>query len=181
MEYKKSFKEGKRMEMKKIMTVTVVLVLGMFVIFGFSQKPEAAESADLSIMGMEIGSSFVYNVDAGDIAPAQYFAINLPVGNNVVGGFTLIDGDGATSLDYSLLKLSYFIGEQKPMGVDVYVGGGGAAPNVSGGVGFFLNLLGKSLEETVSTTLKLKASYILTETVNTSGSFMVSLTGQLGI
>jgi len=136
----------------------------LFIIFAFSNKREAVEASDLNILGIEIGTCFVYNVDAGDIGPAQYFSINLPVGDNMVGGFTLIDGDGATALDYNLLRFSYFIGQKKPLGVDLFVGGGGAVPNISGGAGFFINLLGKELEETISTVLKFKAAYILTET-----------------
>lgn len=155
--------------------------LSLFIVFAFSSKAEKAFGSDLNILGMEVGTCFVFNVDTNDIGPAQYFSINLPVSENLVGGFTLIDGDGATSLDYSLLRLSYFIGQKKPMGVDLCVGGGGALPNLAGGVGFFINIFGKELEETVSTALKFKATYILTETQNESGSFIMTLTGQFGL
>jgi hypothetical protein len=166
----------------RVFVKLMVLVFWCFLIaLVFSTNGEKALGSDLRILGMEVGTCFVFNVDTDDIGPAQYFSINLPVSDNLVGGFTLIDGDGVTALDYSLLRLSYFIGQKKPMGVDLYVGGGGALPNLAGGVGFFINVLGKELEEAVSTALKFKAAYILTETANESGSFILTLTGQFGL
>lgn len=169
------------MKMRIFVKLMCLSFLSLFIVFALSSKAEKAFGSDLNILGMEIGTNFIYNFNTNDIGPAQYFSINIPVSENLVGGFTLINGDNVTALNYSLLRLSYFVGKKKPMGVDLYVGGGGAGPNLAGGVGFFINILGKELEETVSTALKFKAAYILTETANESGSFLISLTGQFGL
>jgi len=104
---KKRVEEDNAMKRRVILKAAAVSFLILFIIFAFFSKYETAEASDLNILGIEIGTCFVYNVDAGEIGPAQLFSINLPVGTNIVGGFTLIDGDNVTALDYNLLRFSY--------------------------------------------------------------------------
>jgi len=162
-----------------------IMILGISIIFlslATAWDLKAASVPDIQIVGTEWGSSFIYNVDANKFGPAQYFAINLAVGNNIATGFTIINGDGVTALDYNLLKFSYFIDSKKlPVGVDIMLGGGGAVPNVAAGVGLFINLLQKQIEDTLTTALKCKVWYLVTETANSSGSLMMTLSGQIGL
>lgn len=170
------------MKSKKLLVLLFVGIVFTYLSLIPTWNSEAADNTEIDIVGLEWGSSFVYNFDANELGPAQYFSINLAVADNIVVGFNTINGDGAVALDYNLLKLSYFISaKKKPMGIDILVGGGGVGPNITAGAGLFINLFQKKIEESFSTILKCKIYYLFTDTVNTSGSLMASLTGQLGL
>ncbi len=170
------------MKLKKTLVVTVILGISFMVLsFPSPRYLEAAEGTDMSIVGIEWGSTFGYNLNESDFGPGQYFGINLAIANNMAAGFTVIAGDGVNVLDYNLLKFSYFIGgKKKPLGIDVLVGGGGATPETAAGAGLFLNLFHKQAED-ITTVLKLKVGYIITATDNAKGSLLFTLSGQIGI
>ena len=170
------------MNKKRLILFVVILMAGLFMLPYLSmQSINVAEGADLNIVGIEWGSMFAYNFNTSKLGPAQYFCVNLPVTDSIIVGFTKIDGDGVNVLDYDLLKFSYFIsGKKMPMGIDLLIGGGGTTPNITAGLGIFINVFQKRVEDVISSSLKLKIDYLLTEAVNNSGTLGLSLTGQIG-
>jgi hypothetical protein len=134
------------MKSKKLLLLLFVGIVFSFLSLIPTWNLEAADNPEIDVVGIEWGSSFVYNFDANEFGPAQYFSINLAVADNIIVGFNTINGDGAVALDYNLLKICYFIGaKKKSMGIDILVGGGGVGPNITAGAGFFINLFQKNI------------------------------------
>lgn len=164
--------------MKRKLTFLLFILSGA-VIFTFISAPISVDaSTDVNIVGMEVGSCFIFNIDQEDFAPAQYFAVNLAITDNLIAGFTSIRGDGTIALNYDLIKISYFISEKKPLVIDILVGGDGA--NITAGLNITFNIFEKKMTDALSTALKFKTGYLLTETSNPTGSIIVGLTGQVG-
>jgi len=160
----------------RLLPVLVIFGLCLF-LFSFTGREANAET-DIGIVGLEVGSCFIFNIDVEDFAPAQYFSINLGVSEGMIAGFTSIRGDGTIALNYDLFKLSYFISKSKPIGLDILVGGCGG--NVTAGVNMFFNIFQNQIADMLSTILKFKVGYLLTETTNPTGSAIIALTGQIG-
>ena len=170
------------MKSKRILSVVAIFGINILVLgFTSPMDSKAADGTDMNIVGIELGSVFCYNLTQKDFGPGQYLGINLAVANNLAVGFIVIAGDGTNVLDYNLLKFSYFIvGEKRPLGLDVLIGGGGAGPDTTAGAGFFLNILQRQAED-ITTAIKLKVSYLFTANVNPEGSLLLALSGQIGL
>ncbi len=156
----------------------IIAFLGLLTLMYSTPSFEARGESDIGIVGMEVGSCFIFNIDQSDFAPAQYFAVNLGVSKSINAGFTSIKGDGVIALNYDLFKLSYFIFKASPIGMDILVGGCGG--NVAAGLDIFFNIFQNRIEDSLSTVLKFKLGYLITETGNPTGSVLATLTGQIG-
>jgi hypothetical protein len=155
--------------------VLLIIVLFLFSIYPvFAQK----NNSDISVIGIETGAVFAYNLDAMDYGPGYYFTLNLNVADNFQVGFCRITGDGINSLDYNLFKVSYFF--LSKLGVDVVIGSDGAM-QLAAGAGVFYNIFENRVSQQLSTVLRLSMDYIYTDTTNPLGSIVIKLGGQVGI
>ena len=157
--------------------IIFTVLLSSFLIFSvFGQEKEVI--TDSNIVGIEIGTLFVFNIDRQDFGPAQYFGVNLTVAKNMQTGFVSIRGDNINSLSYNMFITTFFFNQN--LGLSLCVGADGVF-NLSAGMNIFANILKRRFNDQLSTVLKIRIGYIYTETSNQTGSIIVGFTGQIGL
>lgn len=148
----------------------------------FCSVPLFAQS-DTDILSISVGNLFAYDLDAGDLGTARELSLGFGLSDRMEAGFHFYQGDGLVFADYALFSLSYAAGSL--MGLDLFTGARtsllpAGSSGLSSGLGYYLNLFAKEFDQTLSTILKLRVHYLMTEGIAPEkGMLLVSLAGKI--
>lgn len=140
--------------------IVLILASMVFITGGISTA-----EADTRILSMGMGSLFGYNLSTDNLGTAQELTIGFGLAEDLEAGFHFITGDGTNFPTYNLFSLSYTILQR--MGLTVF-GGRRTAPAPVGaamGMGYYFNIFHRDFQEALSTILKLRVEYLVSQTI----------------
>lgn len=140
-------------------------------VFGFSQN------ADNSILGIENGFIYAYNLNTDNLGTGTEYAMHLTVSDDIQAGFSYITGDGVDLPSAALLKLSYFV--KSDLGVTVITGN--SAGGLLSGAGIFYNIFTNTVGQ-VDVDLKVRMDYLVNSANPVGeGLILTTLCAKIGI
>lgn len=159
------------MNMNKLRACIVVLI-------GIAAAHTTAQNVDQKILGIETGMVYGYDVGSGNLGNASAVGLHFTLTDNLAAGFSFLSGDG-TGLPATagLLSLNYGFAER--FGINVSLGRS-TVPLT--GIGLWVNLFERKLQDTIATALKLRVDYLFAPSVGMdAGDLCVGLSVLIGL
>lgn len=154
----------------------------LFLVLSFSASFVMAQNVDHRILGIESGVVLGYDVTTGNIGNATSLTLNLSLTDNLTSGFEFLSGSGTMPATASLLSLSYGVADR--FGMSILVGRDTGAGVLLAGVGMYVNIFERRIQDAISTILKAKIDYIFPPTAAngvTSGDLTMGLSVSVGL
>jgi len=139
------------------MKITCLFAAVLFLAVGV----RGASAQAVPTVAVQVGYDVGYNVGASDVGNAFDMSLNLGLTDSLQVGVTFLSGDGAQFQSYRLLELSYAV--MPKLGALVSIGSqttGAGSPLPVAGLGLYSNLLGKDVQGSLQTGLKLLVEYL---------------------
>ena len=141
----------------------LIPVLLLASVLAFPGSADAAD-ADTRMLSIGIGNFYGYNLNTDDLGTAQELSIGFGLADNLDACFHFITGDGVGGNfpSYNLFSLSYAVTPR--MGMNIYGGSRVSAPiGAATGLGYYFNLFRKDFQDAMTTLLKLRVEYLISE------------------
>lgn len=156
----------------------IFITLALFLVVGVTTH---AQNADAKVFGIELGQLIGYNFATEEVGVGQLIGIHFGLTEDMEAGFLFISGDGGAPPDmpdFGLVRLSYFMSET--FGMHLSTGSSGGA-TVAGGLGAFMAPFRRTVDEMLTTSLRLSVDYLLPDVTTdiAEGVLTVGVTGKI--
>ena len=137
----------------------------------------AAATTPGELLVVEYGVANGFNLDSNKIGAGHLFGIGLILSSKLEADFIHIMSDGANLRNYNLLRLNLYLKDKVGIGLSM---GSENSNNLATGLGLFFDLY-HNKKFGLTTVFQLRFDYMITRSVNTTGTLMVGLSAKLGI
>ncbi len=151
------------------------LLVFLICVLSFSSLMAKGKSV-FDYLSFDLGFREGYNVDAGEISVARYFAFSIPLSESLEVSYVSIGGTGFT-LSYNLMKFNLSFG--KRLGFGIIAGKSGANRAIGGGL--FYRIYRDDTGSPFKASIRLTMDYINTDVVNSGGSVLIGLSSRIGL
>lgn len=159
---------------------TKILVIALALLVGVGLAAHA-QNAEANVFGIELGQVIGYNFGTEEVGVGQLMGIHFGMTDDMEVGFLFISGDGGTPPDmpsFGLVRMSYFMSET--FGMQLSTGNSGGAM-VAGGLGAFVTPFRRTVDEMLTTSLRLSVDYLLPDLTTdiAEGILALGITGKI--
>ena len=135
----------------------------------------AKNSADLLYVSYGVATAF--NLDTNKIGAGHLFGLGLVLTDSLEADFVHVMGDNANLRSYNLLRLNLYVKDKVGFGLAM---GSENTSNLVTGLALFFDLFANK-KLGIATVFQLRLEYLITRSVNTTGTAVVGITAKLGI
>lgn len=156
--------------MKRIALILTLIILT-------AGMASAAGKAPGSLLSVEYGVADGFNLDTNKLGVGHLFGLGLILSDSLEASFIHVMGNNTDLRSYNLLRLNLYI--KKKVGFSLSMGAENSN-NLVTGLGLLVDLFRKQ-RYGITTAFQLRFDYLITRSVNTTGTLMVGLSAKLGI
>ena len=156
--------------MNKNIIIVILILFAAGNIFSAGKAPG-------SLLSVEYGVVDGFNLDTNKLGVGHLFGLGLILSDSLEASFAHVMADGTQLRNYNLLRLNLYIKEKVAFSLSM---GAENSNNLVTGLGLIINLFQKQ-RFGITTAFQLRFDYLITRSVNTTGTLMVGLSAKLGI